>query len=238
MTHPSPFAGAIAAHADARTAVIVFAKAPRPGQAKTRLIPALGARGAADLARRMLEHTLAVACDAGIGPVDLCVAPDAADPVVAELSARHRATTSAQGDGDLGIRMDRALTRALRSLPRALLIGTDCPALDAHMLRTAAARLTDHDAVFVPALDGGYVLVGLRRPAPGLFTDIGWSTPGVMTATRARARTLGLRLAALDPVADVDVPEDLEHLPSAWHIERPDGLDHHVNRDNEKDANP
>ena len=77
-----------------------------------------------------------------------------------------------QGDGDLGARMDRALTRALAAHDAAMLIGTDAPALDAAALRRAAAALARHDAVFVPALDGGYALVGLRRPASGLFAGV------------------------------------------------------------------
>jgi hypothetical protein len=196
--------------------VIVFARAPVPGHAKTRLIPALGAQGAAALARRMLEHAVSGACQAALGPVEVCVTPDASHPVFAALRARLRFDLAAQGEGDIGVRMDRALARALTRSHAALLIGTDLPAIDADILRAAARALNDHDAVFVPVLDGGYGLVGLRRPTPALFRAIPWSTSDVMATTRTRARALGLRIAELPPIADIDEAADLDHVPASW----------------------
>ena len=200
--------------------VIVFAKAPVAGQAKTRLAPALGAAGAAALAERLLEHAVAQAVAAGLGSVALCVTPDAAHPAFQRLRARHGLALTLQGDGDLGTRMHRALTRALTQPPErqrnVLLIGSDAPALTAAVLRAAAATLDDAggdvDAVFVPALDGGYVLVGLRQPAAALFADVAWSTGQVMAMTRQRAAAAGLRLAELPALADIDEPADLVHL--------------------------
>lgn len=197
-------------------AVIVFAKAPVAGLAKTRLVPALGPEGAAALAARMLRHALAQAVEAGVGPVELCGAPDGQHPALVSAAAACGVPLTAQGGGDLGLRMHRALARALMQHGRALVIGTDAPSLDASMLRDAAARLHDHDAVFVPALDGGYALVGLRRADPRVFTGIAWSTASVMEATRQRLRDAGLRWAELPPVADIDEPQDLQHLPAAW----------------------
>jgi rSAM/selenodomain-associated transferase 1 len=198
-------------------ALIVFAKAPLAGHAKTRLIPALGAEGTAALAERMLGHALAVAAEAGPDALELCVSPDAAHPAFRRLrEAQPDLALSVQGEGDLGARMQRALERVLRAHDRAVLIGTDAPALDASRLRHAAAALEDHDAVFVPALDGGYALVGLRAPQPELFTDMPWSTPQVMAATRERLRSAGLRWAELPVVADIDEPADLVHLPPGW----------------------
>jgi uncharacterized protein len=197
-------------------AVVVFAKAPLPGYAKTRLIPALGAEGAARLARGLLEAALDAALDAGIGPVELCCAPDARHPAFADLARRTEATLTDQGEGDLGERMARALARSLREHAAAIVIGTDAPGLDAAYLRGAADALAQRDAVFGPALDGGYTLVGLRRPAPALFEGIDWSTAHVMAQTRARLARLGLRHAELAPLADIDEPADLHHLPAAW----------------------
>jgi uncharacterized protein len=197
-------------------AVIVFAKAPVAGLAKTRLAPALGPDGAAALAARMLRHALAQAVAAGIGPVELCGAPDGAHPALVAAAAACGVPVSAQGSGDLGQRMHRALSRTLVQHGRALVIGTDAPALDAAMLREAATRLLDHDAVLVPALDGGYALVGLRRADSRLFSDMAWSTATVMEETRQRLRAAGLRWAELPPVADIDEPQDLPHLPAAW----------------------
>lgn len=202
-------------------AVIVFAKAPLAGYAKTRLIPALGVGGAARLAERMLGHAVRQAVAAGIGPVEVCCAPDATHPAFGSLTATLTLALTEQGSGDLGARMQRAFARrlargAMPAADAALLIGTDAPALDAAMLRRARDALAAHDAVFVPALDGGYALVGLRRPAPGLFEGIAWSTGAVMADTRQRLATLGLRCTELDAVADIDEPADLVHVPPAW----------------------
>lgn len=198
------------------TAIIVFAKAPVPGLAKTRLAPALGESGAAALAKRMLNHALTQATAADVGPVELCVAPDATHPALQAAAAEHGAFLTEQGTGDLGLRMHRALTRSLMRHGRALLIGTDAPALDAGVLRQAASALQDHDAVFVPALDGGYALVGQRRADPRLFSDMRWSHDRVMDETRERLRAAGVRWAELPPVADIDEPVDLVHLPPGW----------------------
>jgi rSAM/selenodomain-associated transferase 1 len=198
------------------TAVIVFAKAPVPGQAKTRLAPALGAMGAAALAERMLRHALAQATAAGIGPVELCAAPDATHPALQAAAADHGAGLTEQGTGDLGLRMHRALARSLMRHGRALLIGTDAPSLDATVLRQASSALQDHDAVFVPALDGGYALVGQRRADPRCFSDMHWSHDRVMAETRERLRAAGVRWAELPRVADIDEPADLVHLPPGW----------------------
>lgn len=196
--------------------VIVFAKAPLPGYAKTRLAGTLGPAAAAQLAQRLLEAMLEQAVASRVGPVELCAAPDTGHPVLTRLASEHGIALSSQGDGDLGARMQRALTRALRTASCALLVGTDAPALDAAYLRAAAQALVEHDAVFGPALDGGYTLVGLRREAAHLFERMPWSTPEVMRETRARAAALGLRWAELAPLADIDEPADLVHLPPGW----------------------
>jgi rSAM/selenodomain-associated transferase 1 len=198
------------------TAIIVFAKAPVAGLAKTRLAPALGAEGAAALAERMLHHTLAQAAAADIGPVELCAAPDARHPALRTAAAEHGASLSEQGTGDLGLRMHRAFARSLLRHGRALLIGTDAPSLNAAVLRQAARALENHDAVFVPALDGGYALVGQRRADPRWFSDMSWSHARVMEQTRDRLRAAGVLWVELAPVADIDEPADLAHLPPGW----------------------
>jgi rSAM/selenodomain-associated transferase 1 len=198
------------------TALIVFAKAPVAGLAKTRLIPALGAAGAAALAERLLVHAVEAAVSAGFDAVELCTTPDTHHPVFTLLTRQHGLALAAQGEGDLGTRMHRALARALLQHDRALLIGSDVPGLDAARLRQADAALATHDAVFVPALDGGYALVGLRRPAPQLFEGMAWSTPQVMQQTRQRAAASGLCVAELVALPDIDEPADLVHLPPGW----------------------
>lgn len=194
--------------------VIVMAKAPVAGFAKTRLIPALGAEGAAALAARLLDAAVAQAV--AFGEVDLCCAPDTRHPAFQRLADTHGAVLSEQGEGDLGARMARAFERHLAQHSAALMIGTDAPAIDAAMLQRAAHALNDADAVFIPALDGGYALIGLRHPAPTLFSDMAWSTATVMAHTRERLQAAGLRHIELPAVADIDEPADLQNLPPGW----------------------
>jgi uncharacterized protein len=196
--------------------VIVMAKAPVAGYAKTRLIPALGAEGAAALAERLLQHSVAQALASALGPVELCCAPDHHHAAFASLCALPGLVWSDQGEGDLGVRMARAFERRLAGAGPALMIGTDAPALDAAVLQRAAAALNSCDAVFVPALDGGYALIGLRRAQPSLFSAMAWSTPTVMARTRERLAAAGLRHTELAPLADIDEAADLVHLPEGF----------------------
>ena len=196
--------------------MIVMAKAPVPGYAKTRLIPALGADRAAALAERLMHAAVGQAVAAAVGPVELCCAPDRSHPGFEHCASATGFALSDQGEGDLGDRMARAFERWLANGRCAVMIGTDAPALDAAMLTRAAHALNDADAVFVPAFDGGYALIGLRRRAPSLFADMPWSTSGVMARTRQRLAAAGLTHIELPPVADIDEPADLVHLPSGW----------------------
>lgn len=202
------------------TGIAILAKAPMAGLAKTRLIPALGADGAAALAQRLLQHAVAQAVAAQIGPVALWVTPTTAHPAFTQLPARDQLRLSLQAEGDVGQRMAAVFEQVAATaqpLPW-LLMGTDLPAIDAAMLRRAAAELASHDAVFVPALDGGYGLVGLHRPCRALFDNIRWSTHEVMQQTRAKLHAAGLRHAELPAVPDIDEPEDLKHLPAEWRL--------------------
>ena len=194
-------------------AVIVMAKAPQAGLAKTRLIPALGAEGAAALAAWLLDRILTQALATGLGPVYLCATPDPALPCWASWTHRAGLNVSPQADGDLGQRMHAALYSALLQQPAALLVGSDIPALDAHYLQQAAQALDTHDAVFGPTADGGYALVGLKRPQPMLFAGMRWSHPQVMADTRQRLAAGALRHAELPLLHDIDEPADLVHLP-------------------------
>jgi len=189
--------------------IAVLAKAPVPGVAKTRLIPALGARGAARLQRQLTLHTLATAAAARLGPVTLWCAPDTGHWFFRALR-RAAVECVAQPGGDLGQRMHTAFVHHCTQGP-ALLVGTDCPALQPAHLREAARRLCDGaEAVFQPAEDGGYVLLGLRRPQALLFSGMPWGTADVMARTRSRARAL--RCSELEMLWDVDRPADLVRL--------------------------
>ncbi len=204
----------------ADTALIVMAKAPRPGLAKTRLIPALGPAAAAALAGQLLRHTARQAATAGLAAVELCVSPDPDDPVFVDLAEHYGFARRRQVAGDLGLRMHAAFMAQLRHQSRVLMIGTDAPAIQANDLRDAAHALATTPAVFMPAEDGGYALIGLRDDAPvSLFHDMPWSTDAVMRITRERLRALGWPWTELRTVADIDEPADLAHLPADFRRE-------------------
>ena len=195
-----------------RVQIAVLAKAPVAGLAKTRLIPALGPRGAARLQRQFIRRTLQTAAAARLGPLTLWCAPDAQHRFFRALRRTMGVDCLAQPNGDLGERMDAAFRLHCPQGP-LLVIGTDCLALNPKQLHLAAQALCDgHDAVFGPAEDGGYVLVGLRSPQPALFSTMPWGTSEVMSETWARAYAQGLRVMELETLWDVDVPADLPRL--------------------------
>ena len=196
--------------------ILVFAKAPVPGTVKTRLIPALGDAGAAELHRRMVWQTLSVVAAAG-EPVTLCCAPDTAHPFFVECARRFGALLETQEGADLGARMAHALQGALDrggQTTHAVLVGTDCPALDVPTLLAAVQSLREHDYVFVPVEDGGYALVGARRAdsVAQIFTQIAWSTAEVMAQTRLRLMSRGASWQELATSWDVDEAADLARL--------------------------
>ena len=191
-----------------RTDIAILAKAPVPGRAKSRLIPAVGAHAAAVLQERMTAQTVATACAAALGPVTLWCAPDPRHASFRELCARHHVALMRQGDGDLGARM---LAAFADNVP-TLVIGTDCPALTIAHLRQAAAALREAEVVLIPAEDGGYVLIGARAPHAGLFEGMRWGTSTVLAETRTRIAALGLSAVEFDPLWDVDTEEDLARL--------------------------
>ncbi len=192
--------------------VIVFAKAPRAGEVKTRLIPALGAEGAAALHRQLLHRTLATATDAGLGPVELHGAPDIDDAFLQDCGRHFGVALVPQRGSDLGARMCRAFEDGLARHARVIIIGADCPVLTAQHLRDAHAALEQgqggNDAVLIPAEDGGYVLIGLARCDARLFEGIAWGGDSVLAVTRERLQSLGWRRRELETLWDLDRPED------------------------------
>jgi len=191
-----------------RARIAIFAKAPLPGYAKTRLAPLLGAEGAAALQAELIERAAATALAARLGPVSLWCAPDRSHPHVARLAAASGLCLFDQQGADLGVRMAAAFA-ALTPEGPLLLIGTDCPALTPDHLRDCAAALArGDDAVFLAAEDGGYVLVGLKEPRPALFAGIAWGTATVMEETRARLRAAGLAWSEPAVLWDLDEPAD------------------------------
>ena len=197
--------------------LVVFAKAPQPGSAKTRLMPALGADGAAALARKLLDHALTQASAANLTALELCMSPAPQDPAWQGMKFAPAITLTAQGEGDLGERMARAVQRVISQHPcPVMLMGTDCPALTSAHLNEAARQLLRHDAVLLPAHDGGYVLIGLKAPCPELFSDMPWSTSRVAHETLRRMAALGLRVWQGPTLQDIDEPADLAFLPAGF----------------------
>lgn len=192
--------------------LIIFTRYPEAGKAKTRLIPALGAEGAAALHRQMADYTLQQVQTFQFQhsvEVEVRFAGGNQDLMQQWLGADLMYTV--QGEGDLGDRMGRSFQSAFNAgAKRALIIGTDCPDLDAPLLEQAFCELQQHDLVLGPASDGGYYLIGLRRWIPQLFVDIQWSTATVLERTLAIAAELHLSVALLPVLSDVDYPTDLE----------------------------
>jgi hypothetical protein len=198
------------ANTESPVAVAILAKAPLPGFAKTRLTPVLGAEGAAALQARLIERAVETARSADIGPVALWAAPHQDHPAFQTLAALFGVTLARQPDGDLGARMLAAIAAARGP---ALVIGTDCPALQPNHLAAAADALNAGiDVVTVPVEDGGYALIGMRTPQPALFADMAWSTAGVMTETRRRLVRASLSWREPARLWDVDLPADVERL--------------------------
>jgi len=197
------------------TRIVIMAKAPIPGFAKTRLSLMLGAHGAAQLAARMLKHTVEAALSADVGPVEICASPGPDHEAWSDMALSKRILWSEQCDGDLGARMACVVERAENRKEPVILVGTDCPGLDAIRFQKASTALSAHDAVIVPVVDGGYALLGLNRFHPSLFEHIDWSTERVFSQTLSRLRALDWSVRRLPMMRDVDTPMDLQYLPSS-----------------------
>lgn len=200
-------------------ALLIFAKAPLPGRAKTRLIPRLGEAGAARLQARLTARTLRTARAAGFAKVELHATPSRTHGLFGFYAKSFHVEIKKQRGRDLGERMHNALARALRRHRAAILIGSDCPALTPADLRRAARLLRGGcDAVLAPAEDGGYALIGMKKGSAALFSalfsGIAWGGPDVYAETVKRLARAGDRWRALRTVWDVDRPADLERFAS------------------------
>jgi len=186
--------------------ICVFAKPPRPGQTKTRLIPAVGADGAANLAHAFFKDIWASLQTLSDATLILVVTEHdpAFEPIEAEVWL--------QGDGDLGDRMERALRRALEGADAAVVVGSDLPGLPLRVFEQAREALQGGAAVLGPSADGGFYLIGLTRCPAGLLAGLPWSQSDTYEQTIARLHSHGLRVRMLERWFDVDVPADLEHL--------------------------
>jgi rSAM/selenodomain-associated transferase 1 len=194
-------------------AVLIFAKTPQAGRVKTRLIPQLGAEGAARLYSELLRREIGWLADETPYALEVWTTPHANHPFWQELGDRYRLSLHVQRGSDLGARMGQAARQALGRYRRVLLLGIDCPALTPSHLRQAFAWLAQgEDAVLGPAEDGGYVLLGLGRWHPALFEGHEWGGDSVAETTRRALRGIGWRWRELEVLWDLDRPRDLPRL--------------------------
>ncbi|HSB44638.1 MAG TPA: TIGR04282 family arsenosugar biosynthesis glycosyltransferase [Nitrospira sp.] len=214
----SPHASRLTHHA---AALVIFAKAPIPGQVKTRLCPPLTADEAATLHGSFvldtLERTKAAAGKLKL-PFDryLACSPSSTAVFFKIMEERQGVKLIDQVGEDLGARMKHAFeTLFARGYRHVLIVGTDVPSLPLAHYQQALAFLDAHDLVLGPALDGGYYLIGLNKPTAALFENVSWSTDRVLSMTRERADGLGVRTALLPAWRDIDTIDDLNALIEA-----------------------
>ncbi len=192
--------------------IVILAKAPRPGRCKTRLIPRLGARGAAQLQAALLERTVHTARESGV-PVTVFCTPDHRHPAFTRLRRCGVATRQQQGN-DLGARMLHAARWGLRHHPRVLILGTDSPALSAAVLTTALEAQT---TTLIPAIDGGYVGLALSAASANVFRRVHWGSARVLRQTRRNLARMDAPWSELTAHADLDTTRD-------WHAQRRAGV--------------
>jgi rSAM/selenodomain-associated transferase 1 len=202
--------------------LIVFTRYPKPGTTKTRLAGTLGENGAAALQKRLTEHTMEqVATLLELRPVSVCVRYVGGSPKQMAKWLGPDFSYRKQESGDLGNRMAAAFRESFqRKFARTVIIGTDCPELQAFHMNQAFAVLHHKDLVLGPATDGGYYLIGLRRAEKSLFKNISWGSSTVLAETMAVATKKQLSLDLLELLNDVDRPEDLTHINNYSHIKR------------------
>jgi uncharacterized protein len=191
---------------------LIFAKAPRLGQVKTRLINSLGEQGASDLHQQLVTHCLQKFSSRF--STQLWCAPDDSHPFFQSCQAEFGVSLHCQIGSDLGERMAYALGN---SAP-AVLIGSDCPSLTVEIIEQAFIALQHYPVVLAPAEDGGYVLIAMQHLIPEVFIDIPWGSSEVLNKTLSRLAYLKQSCHTLPTQWDIDRPEDVERLKNAQHL--------------------
>lgn len=210
--------------------LLIFCKAPVPGQVKTRLQPELSAEQAASAHIELTQMTLARAFEKPLCPVELYCSPDTEHPFFKQCAEQYPVSLATQRGDDLGIRMLYAFNESLASYRHALLIGCDCPSLTIADLTYAFEALqSGYDAVLAPAEDGGYVLLGMNEPQPVLFENMVWVNATVMAESRRRATEAKLKICELNTQWDVDDIKDWRRFRAAVET-LPSGDESHATR--------
>ena len=193
------------------SALLVFTRAPVPGHTKTRLIPLLGAQGAADFHQTVLQSTLAEANVSDFETVEIWCTTENVHPFLKQCSLDYSSAMKIQQGSDLGEKMHHATETALAENRFVVLIGSDCPAITTDILNQSCLHLSNgKDAVLGPASDGGYYLIGLKEPNTGIFQDIEWGKGDVAERTRQNFARMGLDYVELEELGDIDTPEDYQ----------------------------
>lgn len=198
-----------------KTRIIILAKEPKPGLAKTRLIPTLGESGSAKLANKLLHHALEQALASLWDTVELYYAPHDWQ-VESTLGIHSKLRWYRQCDGDLGARLSHACAHHDAQFSKTVVMGTDCPGLLAAVLNDVLVALDSSDAAIIPATDGGYVALAYKDYRPEIFQKIEWSTASVFESTVERFNSLSWSWDSLTALPDIDLGEDLATLPQAW----------------------
>ncbi len=194
-----------------KSALLVFTRAPIPGQTKTRLIPLLGVHGAAEFHETVLQSTLVKSNASDFATIEIWSATENDHPFLKQCALNYSCAMKIQQGNDLGERMHHATDTALIENELVALIGSDCPALSMDIINQAYLALVNgKDAVLGPAKDGGYYLIGFKKANPDIFQDIAWGGGDVAERTRQNFNRLGLDFAELEELADVDTPEDYD----------------------------
>jgi len=193
--------------------IIVLAKAPIAGSAKTRMIPQLGKKGAAKLQHRLLQHTIDMCHRAELADIALYCSPDVQQAVFQQLQQDYAISLHQQQGNDIGQRMLHAIEEQLQQADKVILIGTDCPTLSARHLKAAFNSLSKQNPLAIaPAEDGGYVLIAASAIHPAIFQNIHWSSSRVFIQTQQAVEQLGWAYTQLDTLRDLDTPDDLKYL--------------------------
>lgn len=198
-----------------KSALLVFTRAPVSGQTKTRLIPLLGAQGAAEFHQTILRSTLAEANASNFETVEIWCATENDHPLLKQCSLYYSNAMKIQRGSDLGEKMQHATETTLAENTFVVLIGSDCPAITTNILNQSYQHLSNgKDAVLGPASDGGYYLIGLKEPNSGIFEDVKWGEGDVAERTRQNFARLGLVYVELEELADIDTPDDYQRYIS------------------------
>ncbi len=193
------------------TVILLFAKAPVKGKVNTRLIPDIGVQAATKLQYDLVHHRLLMLTKAGLSVVHLMCAPDSQDEFFLQCKQQYPVTLIDQSGCDIGARMFNAVKAGLQHYKYCIVIGTDAPALDEKIIKQAIDVLkTGAKVVFVPAEDGGYVLVGLQQAYDFLFQDINWSTSEVMQQSKDKLHENNISFKELATCWDIDRFEDYQ----------------------------